>query len=78
MKKYIPEREPSGKVVVVGAGKGSAEMARAYEEEWYKKGYKELSGLVITRYGHKKECKNSSVSIELYGGGSNILVVVTW
>ena len=61
MKKYIPEIEPSGKVVVVGAGKGSAEMARAYEEEWYKKGYKELSGLVITRYGHKKECKNIKI-----------------
>ena len=61
MKNYIPNVEPSGKVMVVGAGKGSAEMARAYEEAWYKKGYKNLSGLVITRYGHKKECKNIKI-----------------
>ena len=37
MKNYIPDAEPSGKVMVVGAGKGSAEMARAYEEAWKKK-----------------------------------------
>ena len=61
MKNYIPNVEPSGKVMVVGAGKGSAEMARAYEEAWHKKGYKNLSGLVITRYGHKKECKNIKI-----------------
>ena len=47
--------------MVVGAGKGSAEMARAYEEAWQKKGYKDLSGLVITRYGHKKTCKNIKI-----------------
>ena len=61
MKNYIPDIEPSGKVIVVGAGKGSAEMARAFEEAWYNKGYKDLSGLVITRYGHKKKCKNINI-----------------
>jgi len=61
MKKYIPVVEPLGKIIVVGAGKGSAEMARAYEEAWYNKGYKALSGLVITRYGHKKECRNIKI-----------------
>ena len=61
MKNYIPDIEPSGKVIVVGAGKGSAEMARAFEEAWYNKGYKDLSGLVITRYGHKKKCKNIKI-----------------
>ena len=61
MKNYIPNVEPSGKVMVVGAGKGSAEMARAYEEAWHKKGYKNLSGLVITRYGHKKKCNNIKI-----------------
>ena len=61
MKSYIPDIEPSGKVIVVGAGKGSAEMARSFEEAWYNKGYKDLSGLVITRYGHKKKCKNINI-----------------
>ncbi len=61
MKNYIPDIEPSGKVIVVGAGKGSAEMARSFEEAWYNKGYKDLSGLVITRYGHKKKCKNINI-----------------
>ena len=61
MENYIPDIEPSGKVIVVGAGKGSAEMARSFEEAWYNKGYKDLSGLVITRYGHKKKCKNINI-----------------
>ena len=61
MKNYIPDIEPSGKVIVVGAGKGSAEMARSFEEAWYNKGYKDLSGLIITRYGHKKICRNIKI-----------------
>lgn len=61
MEKYIPDTEPSGKVVIVGAGKASAEMARSYEEAWIKKGYKDLYGIVITRYGHKRKCKNIKV-----------------
>ncbi len=39
---------PSGKTVVVGAGKAAASMARAVEEHWQG----ELTGLVVTRYGH--------------------------
>src|SRR5258708_26796595 len=39
---------PRGRTVVVGAGKASAAMARAVETHW--KG--ELSGLIVTRYGH--------------------------
>ena len=66
MKNYIPDIEPSGKVIVVGAGKGSAEMARSFEEAWYNKGYKDLSGLVITRYGHKKKCKNINIKKKLF------------
>lgn len=38
----------SGKTVVIGAGKAAASMARAVEEHWPG----ELSGLVVTRYGH--------------------------
>ena len=61
MEHYIPDTEPPGKVVVVGAGKGSAEMARSFEEPWHNRNYKELSGIVITRYGHKKICKNIKI-----------------
>ena len=39
---------PKGRTVVVGAGKASAEMARALEAHWPGR----LSGLVVTRYGH--------------------------
>jgi hydroxypyruvate reductase len=45
-----------GRVIVVGAGKASAAMAKAVEEHW--PGRKsQLSGLVITRYGHAVPCK---------------------
>jgi hydroxypyruvate reductase len=45
-----------GRVMVVGAGKASAAMAKAVEEHW--PGRKsQLSGLVITRYGHAVPCK---------------------
>ena len=39
---------PSGRTIVVGAGKAAAAMAQAVEEHWPA----ELSGLVVTRYGH--------------------------
>lgn len=41
-------RPPKGRTVVVGAGKASAAMAAALEAHWPG----ELSGLVVTRYGH--------------------------
>ena len=44
---FLPVR-PSGRVVVVGAGKASARMAQAVEQAWDGP----LSGLVVTRYGH--------------------------
>jgi glycerate 2-kinase len=43
---------PKGRTVVVGAGKAAAAMARAVEEHW--RG--DLSGLVVTRYGHAVQC----------------------
>ena len=46
--RHLPEL-PRGRVVVVGAGKSAAAMARAVEEAW--PGV-ELSGVVVTRYGH--------------------------
>jgi hydroxypyruvate reductase len=47
----LPE-PPKGRLVVVGAGKASAAMARALEDAWTG----ELSGLVVTRYGYAVAC----------------------
>lgn len=44
---HLPER-PKGRTVVVGAGKGAAQMAAAFEKAWDGP----LQGLVVTRYGY--------------------------
>ncbi|WP_347265911.1 glycerate kinase [Paracoccus sp. (in: a-proteobacteria)] len=46
--RHLPEL-PRGRVVVVGAGKSAAAMARAVEAAWPEA---DLSGVVVTRYGH--------------------------
>ncbi|RYE87557.1 MAG: DUF4147 domain-containing protein, partial [Hyphomicrobiales bacterium] len=38
---------PAGRTIVIGAGKASAQMARAFEQAWDGP----ISGLVVTRYG---------------------------
>jgi glycerate 2-kinase len=48
---------PKGRTVVVGAGKASAAMAKAVEDHWPG----QLSGLVITRYGHGVSCRDIEV-----------------
>lgn len=48
---------PRGRTIVIGAGKASAAMARAFERSW--KG--ELSGLVVTRYGHGVPCRRIEI-----------------
>ena len=48
---------PKGRTLVIGAGKASAEMARALEAHW--KG--PLSGLVVTRYGHGAETRHIEI-----------------
>jgi len=45
---YLPPA-PKGRVVVIGAGKAAAAMARAVEDNWT---HGKLEGLVVTRYGH--------------------------
>jgi hypothetical protein len=45
---HLPTAAPVGRLVVIGAGKASAAMARAVEDHWAG----ELSGLVVTRYGY--------------------------
>ena len=47
----------SGRLVVIGAGKASAAMARAVEEHWDGP----LSGLVVTRYGYAVPCRHVEI-----------------
>jgi glycerate 2-kinase len=49
---HLPPR-PKGRTIVVGAGKASAAMARAVEENWDGP----LSGLVVTQYGYRVPCE---------------------
>jgi len=49
---------PRGRTVVVGAGKASAAMAKAFEDNWQGGDY---SGLVITRYGHGVPCRKIEI-----------------
>jgi glycerate 2-kinase len=53
---YLPS-PPKGRTVVIGAGKGAAAMAAAVEGSWHG----ELSGLVVTRYGHGADCRRIEV-----------------
>src|SRR5262247_4601596 len=48
---------PTGRTVVVGAGKAAAKMARAVEDHWPGP----LEGLVVTRYGHALPCRRIEV-----------------
>lgn len=48
---------PKGRTVVIGAGKASAAMARAVERHWTG----DLSGLVVTRYGHAVPCERIEI-----------------
>ena len=53
---HLPD-PPKGRTVLVGAGKASAKMAQAIERAW--RG--DLSGLVVTRYGHAVPCERVEV-----------------
>ena len=52
----LPPR-PKGRTIVVGAGKASAEMARALESVWDGP----LEGLVVTRDGHAAPCRSITI-----------------
>ena len=54
---HLPAPPVKGRTLVIGAGKGAAAMARSVEQHW--KG--ELSGLVVTRYGHGEPCERIEV-----------------
>lgn len=54
---HLPAPPASGRTVVVGAGKGSAQMAAALESLWPTP----LEGLVVTRYGYG--CATQSIEV---------------
>jgi hydroxypyruvate reductase len=54
--RFLPPR-PKGRVIVIGAGKASAAMARALEQHWQGP----LEGLVVTRYGHRVPCDSIEI-----------------
>ncbi len=56
IRSFLPA-PPKGRLVVVGAGKASAAMARAFEDAWGGP----LEGLVVTRYGHGVACRHIEI-----------------
>jgi glycerate 2-kinase len=54
--RHLPPR-PEGRIVVIGAGKGSAAMAKVVEDHYGG----DLSGLVVTRYGHAVACNTIEI-----------------
>jgi glycerate 2-kinase len=56
IRNYLPP-PPRGRMLVVGAGKASAAMARAVEDHWPGT----LSGLVVTRGGYAVPCRHIEI-----------------
>lgn len=53
---YLPP-DDGGRLIVIGAGKASAAMARAVEQHWSGP----LEGTVVTRYGHGVPCERIQI-----------------
>ncbi len=56
MPAFLP-KPPKGRTIVIGAGKGAAQMAQAFERVW--KG--PIEGVVVTRYGFGALCERIEV-----------------
>jgi glycerate 2-kinase len=56
VRQHLPPK-PKGRTIVIGAGKASAQMARALEQAWDGP----LSGLVVTRYGYGEKCEHIEI-----------------
>jgi hydroxypyruvate reductase len=63
--KHLPAPSPSGRIVVIGAGKAAAPMACAAARHYGDK----VSGLVVTRYGHGLRAGESSGNIRVIEAG---------
>jgi hydroxypyruvate reductase len=53
---HLPE-PPRGRTIVIGAGKASAAMAKAFEDAWPA----DVSGVVVTRYGYTVPCRRIEI-----------------
>lgn len=53
---HLPE-PPKGRTIVVGAGKGAAQLAQAFERLWSGP----LEGVIVTRYGYSAPCERINV-----------------
>lgn len=53
---HLPAK-PKGRTIVIGAGKGSAQMAAAFEKVWDGP----IEGLVVTRYGYGTKCERIEI-----------------
>ncbi|MBZ9680657.1 glycerate kinase [Mesorhizobium sp. B2-5-9] len=53
---HLPAK-PKGRTIVIGAGKGSAQMAAAFEKVWDGT----IEGLVVTRYGYGAKCERIEI-----------------
>ena len=53
---HLPAR-PKGRTIVVGAGKGAAQMAAAFEKAWDGP----IEGTIVTRYGYAAPCERIEV-----------------
>lgn len=53
---FLPQK-PKGRTIVIGAGKGSAQMAAAFEKAWDGP----LQGVVVTRYGYGTPCERIEI-----------------
>lgn len=50
--------DSSGRIIVIGAGKASAAMAKAVENSWPDK---DIEGIVVTRYGYAMPCQKIEI-----------------
>ncbi|MGI3170193.1 glycerate kinase type-2 family protein [Pseudooceanicola sp. C21-150M6] len=53
---HLPD-PPRGRTIVIGAGKGAAQLARAFEDLWQGP----VEGIVVTRYGYAVPCRHLKV-----------------
>jgi len=56
LRQALPAK-PAGRTVVIGAGKGAAQLAAAFEDLWDGP----LTGTVVTRYGYAAPCRTIKV-----------------
>jgi glycerate 2-kinase len=58
IRRHLPQQPENGRTVVIGAGKGAAQMAAALETLWTGR---PLSGVVVTRYGYGCETRDIEI-----------------